>query len=172
MGEQQNSLDPGPGPAAIGLRGAVKLVHAEDTRAEDRATLGSDPSADSAAGMAGEAVLPPPFVIAAANGCAVGADCFAFPRDSGHSGGKAINPGGWGAEPPKPAGEHAGQRAMPGGAAAHQRERHCANSFRLAACIRRAHSVSLSRCACSAKCAALRPCFRHVSQSASESNFS
>lgn len=99
MGEQQNSLDPGPGPAAIGLRGAVKVVHAEDTRAEDRATLGSDPSAGSAAGMAGEAVLPPPFVNTAANGCAVGAGCSAFPRDSGHSGGKAINPGAGGRSP-------------------------------------------------------------------------
>lgn len=172
VGERQNRLDPGPGSAAVGLRGTVELVHAGETRAEDRATLGSDPSADSAAGMAGEAVLPPPLVNAAASGCAVGAGCCAFPRDSGHSGGKAINPGGWGAEPPKPAGEPADQRATPGGAAAYQRERHWANSFLLAACIRRAHSVSLSRWACSARCSALRPCFKHFTQSSSESSFS
>ena len=65
-----------------------------------------------------------------------------------------------------------GRQAPLDDAGFHQRERHCASSFLLRACIRRAHSVSLSRRACYSSMAALMPSFKCCSQLSSESSFS
>ena len=52
------------------------------------------------------------------------------------------------------------RRRGPGAEWFHQRERHWASSFLLTACMRRAHSVSLSRCACCSIKAARMPSFK------------